>query len=57
MKGVRIFLANGFEDIEALAVCDVLRRGEVDVKLVGVERGTVVSSHGVNVVPDFCLED
>ena len=57
MKGVRIFLANGFEDMEALAVCDVLRRGEVDVKLVGVERGTVVSSHGVNVVPDFCLED
>ena len=39
MKGVRIFLANGFEDMEALAVCDVLRRGEVDVKLVGVERG------------------
>lgn len=57
MKGVRIFLANGFEDMEALAVCDVLRRGEVDVKLVGVERGTIVSSHGVNVVPDFCLED
>lgn len=57
MKGVRIFLANGFEDIEALAVCDVLRRGGVDVKLVGLERGTVVSSHGVNVQPDLCLED
>ncbi len=27
MKGINIFLADGFEDIEALAVNDVLRRG------------------------------
>ena len=34
MKGVYIFLANGFEEIEALATLDVLRRGGVDVKTV-----------------------
>ena len=31
MKGVNIFLADGFEDVEALATNDVLRRGGVVV--------------------------
>ena len=31
MKGVYIFLANGFEEMEALAPLDILRRGGVDV--------------------------
>lgn len=58
MKGVRIFLADGFEDVEALAVCDVLRRGGVEVQLTAVEDVTEVkSSHGVRVVPDARLSD
>ena len=36
MRGVNIFLADGFEDIEALAVSDVLRRAGVKVDLVSV---------------------
>lgn len=57
MKGVSIFLADGFEDVEALAVCDVLRRGGVDVRLVSVTGSeTVVSSHGVKVVADCLFE-
>ena len=42
MKGVYIFLANGFEGIEALATLDVLRRGGVDVKTVSIDRKSVV---------------
>ena len=50
MKGVHIFLADGFEDVEALATYDVLKRGGVDVKLVGItDESVVVSSHGVAV--------
>lgn len=61
MKGIYIFLANGFEDIEALAVCDVLRRGGAEVKLVSVnnpgEGKTVTSSHGVSVNADIAFQD
>lgn len=53
MKGINIFLADGFEDCEALAVNDVLRRGGVECSLVSVN-GTqyVTSSHGVTVKAD-----
>ena len=58
MKGVKIFLADGFEDIEALAVCDILRRGGVEVKLISVgDSARVRSSHGVEVTPDGHLGD
>ena len=32
MKGTYIFLADGFEEIEALATVDVLRRGGIDAR-------------------------
>ena len=58
MKGVNIFLADGFEDVEALATNDVLRRGGIDVNLVSIyDEYTVESSHGVNVEAACMLED
>ena len=58
MKGVKIFLADGFEDIEALAVYDVLRRGGVEVSLVTISDDPFVcSSHGVTVGADCFLSD
>lgn len=54
MKGVYIFLANGFEEIEALATFDVLRRGGVDVKTVSVLYDKFVTgSHKTTVVADM----
>lgn len=54
MKGVYIFLANGFEEIEALATLDVLRRGGVDVKTVSVLCDKFVTgSHKTTVVADM----
>lgn len=54
MKGVYIFLANGFEEIEVLATLDVLRRGGVDVKTVSVLYDKFVTgSHKTTVVADM----
>ncbi|NLZ19853.1 MAG: DJ-1/PfpI family protein [Bacteroidales bacterium] len=58
MKGVYIFLADGFEDVEALATNDVLRRGGVDTTLVALTDDPIVeSSHGVLVNAEAFLPD
>ena len=58
MKGVALFLADGFEDMEALATLDVLRRGGVEVSTVSIAAGrSVTSSHGVTVVADRLFRD
>ena len=54
MKGVHIFLANGFEDMEALATRDVLLRGGVPVLTVSINEDYMVeSSHGQQVLADM----
>lgn len=57
MKKAVIFLANGFEDIEALATVDILRRGGVDVTIAGVTGEIVTSSHNLKVVADKLADD
>ena len=58
MKGVAIFLADGFEDMEAVAPLDILRRGGVDVSTVSMASGPEVrSSHGLTVVADRMFAD
>ncbi len=54
---IYVFLAEGFEEIEALAPVDVLRRGGVEVKTVGVTGKTVVGSHGIPVVCDITVAE
>ncbi len=50
---VYLFIANGTEEVEAIATLDVLRRGGVEVKTVGVGGKTVTSSHGVVLTADI----
>ncbi len=58
MKGVHLFLAPGFEDMEALATRDVLLRGGVDVITVSVTEDYMVeSSHGLQVMADVNWDD
>ena len=58
MKGVFLFLADGFEDIEALGTRDILRRAGIDVQLVGItDDPFVVSSHGLMVGIDCRLDE
>ena len=57
MKKVYVFLADGFEDVEALIPIDVLRRGGVDVTTVSITDFPLVqSSHGVNIEADVMFE-
>ena len=55
---VAIMLADGFEEVEALAVADVLYRAGVRADLISVtDARHVTSSHGIRVVADVMLED
>ncbi len=47
------FLANGFEEMEALCPVDILRRGECDVLTVGVGEEIITGSHGISVYTDI----
>lgn len=59
MKHSYLFLAPGFEEIEALATVDVLRRAEMTVITVAVTDGTktVTGAHGVKVEADLHIKD
>ena len=48
-----VFLANGFEEIEALTTVDLLRRADVPVQTVGIGGRRIVGSHRVPVVADI----
>lgn len=54
---VYVFLAEGFEELEALAPVDVLRRGNIAVKTVGVGSKTVIGAHGIPVVCDITADE
>ena len=54
---IYVFLANGFEEIEALAPVDFLRRAGVDVVTVGVSGKICRGAHGINVEADILAED
>lgn len=58
MKTIYVFLAEGFEEIEALTPIDVLRRAELNVLTVSVmEEQVVTGAHGVPVVADRMFAD
>ena len=48
-----MFLAQGFEEVEALAPLDLLRRTALNVKTVGVGDNFITGTHGVTVVCDL----
>ena len=55
---VYIILGEGFEEIEAVTPCDILRRGGVSVSFtaVGAEK-SVKGSHGISVLADVLVSD
>jgi len=55
---VYILLGEGFEEIEAVAPCDVLRRGGVSVRFAAVgTQKAVPGSHGITLVADTLVSE
>ncbi len=53
MSTVAVFLADGFEEIEALTVVDLCRRAGIDTPMVSItEDSAVTGSHGIQVMAD-----
>lgn len=57
MSKVCVLLANGFEEIEALTVVDVLRRANVTCDLVSIFEKEVTGAHNMTVISDKLIED
>ncbi|HPT18911.1 MAG TPA: DJ-1/PfpI family protein [Methanothrix sp.] len=55
MSRVLVPLAEGFEEIEAVNVIDILRRAGIEVVTVGLKEGMVTGSHKIAVQPDTAL--
>lgn len=54
---IAVFLADGFEEIEALATVDILRRASLVVKTIGVGASVITGANGIAVATDLGEED
>lgn len=54
---VYLFLAYGFEECEALVPLDILRRGDIEVKTVGIGKEFICGAHNITVKADLTEKD
>ena len=54
---VYILLGNGFEETEAVAPIDLLRRAGIEVLTVGIQGKLIEGGHGIRVQADICLDE
>ncbi len=57
MARVLVPLADGFEEIEAVTVIDLLRRADIDVVVAGLTPGPATGNHGIAVGTDQTLDE
>ena len=58
MKKIAVHLAEGFEEIEAIAIIDVLRRAGLEVVVVSItKKHEVTGSHQIQVIADLLFEE
>ena len=54
---IYFLLGEGFEEVEAVATCDVLRRARLPVELVGIGGKLIPGAHGISVAADITVEE
>lgn len=54
---VYIILGSGFEDMEAICPCDILRRGGVEVRFAGIGGRDITGGNGIIVHADCTVEE
>lgn len=55
---INVFLAEGFEEVEAVSIIDVLRRAELDVETISIMGNKEVKgAHGITIIADELFED
>ncbi|MEY8441995.1 DJ-1 family glyoxalase III [Lactobacillaceae bacterium 24-114] len=57
MAKVAVVFAPGCEEIEGLTVVDVLRRMEIETKMVGLEAKEVVGAHDIKIICDDVISE
>ncbi len=58
MKHVNVYLASGFEEIEAITIIDVLRRANIAVNIVSIEENLMVKgSHDIEIKADMLFAE
>lgn len=57
MKKTAVLLAEGFEEIEALTVVDIIRRGNVECHMVSIKDLEVIGAHSIKVIADKVLSE
>ena len=57
MPQICVPLANGFEEIEAISIIDICRRGDLEVIVAGVEGKIALGAHDIPVVTDCLIQE
>lgn len=57
MSQAAILIADGFEEIEAMTIVDVLRRADISIDLAGLDLEPKKGAHGVFVLPEISVDD
>ena len=52
-----VLIAEGYEEIEALTIIDLLRRAEINVDIVGLTDGPITGAHGIKIHPEITIDE
>jgi len=56
MPKVLVPIAEGFEELEAVTIIDILRRANIEVTVAGLKDGPITGSRGTRLLPDIPLD-